>query len=682
MRPERVVPLVVMCGVLFCLPAAAVPEATPGGLWETVFWAPPVPPRAHYTIDCRIEAQKVTGTETIRFTNEATRPMARLALSWGPKFCGLPAVSVGGQQIDPLGPAQSRGDVSYVVFELPRPLEPGQSLDIDVSFGADFPLDRFFDLFDAIWIADWHPRLYWTFPTQDDFAVKVDLPADWAFIASGRLNPQTGRYEAKAMRSFGLVVGKGLHVKEALSGDVLVRCLHTEQAAECADLLVETAVDVIDFYRERFGFYPHETLSIFPGRGSPGDGWPLATAVVGIHGQQQFDEDLRSTFQWITAHEIGHQYWSEHVMARDIPTWLGRHHLGPLMIGLGFYADRAYTRARGLENDHAESFDRLAGALRDDRDLTVALPAEQLEKIAQSGRNFSFWNSTTVHAKGYAIISALETLLGEDVFGRVYRGCLDRYAGRRMGMYDFQRECENQSGQDLSWFFDQWVHSNRYPAYEITAQECSEQGEGHLTRVEIARLGTLITPVTVMAEFEDGRRQMKCTDRLLAQNTLVFESRAPLTEVRLDPEGELALVAHPLPVPKVSTLVQIRELTWTGGGNRAKDVFDGMEDPEALSTHDWFKLGLCLYDGRHYQESLAVLERLTSDSEASDVYRFAAYVWQGHLLDLLDRRDEALSAYRQALERADEHTMQHDQYDMRIDHQWVEERIETPFVRE
>ena len=661
-----------------------------GASWEEVFWAPPVPPRAHYRIDYRIDAEKgeLGGSETIRVRNSAKRSMSRLALAWHAGLCGGVRIRAGGREVEPLAAPRQRGALTYVVFELPEALDPGETAEVGVEFSAAVPIGEALDRRVPIPLGSWHPRLYWGFPAQDDFAVKVEAPPGCAVVTSGRLNGETGYYEAEGIRSFGLVIGKGLAVKEAAAGEVLVQCLYTEKGAECADLLLETAVDVIGFYRERFGVYPHRSLAIVPDRGSPGDGHPIATGVVGIHGQERMAEAEPDDFRWITAHEIGHQYWSEYVMAEEIPTWLPDHDLGPLMIGLGFYADREYARARGLGKDHGERFERYADVLREGKDTTVALPAEQLEALMAGEPRL--YNSIVVHAKGYSIISALEEMLGEEAFARVYRACLAEFGGRRMGWSDLQDACEEESGQDLSWFFDQWVRSNRFPAYEIVSQECVPEGDGYLTRVEVKALGTLETPVTVAAEFEDGTRELERTDRLLEVQTLEFRSGAPLKEVGLDPEGELALVGQPIPSAtlglehklRVVLEAEIRRLPWTGAGDTAKELLRYAEMLSLDGSSWWLKLGLCLYDGGHYEESLTAFRRLADVPGASSSAVSLAHVWQGHVLDLVGRREEALAAYRKALEGAEELSMRHDQYGLEIDRAWVEERLKTPFERE
>ena len=92
--------------------------------------------------------------------------------------------------------------------------------------------------------------------------------------------------------------------------------------------------------------------------------------------------------------------------------------------------------------------------------------------------------------------------------------------------------------------------------------------------------------------------------------------------------------------------------------------------------------GLALYDGEHYSEALEAFSRATEAAAEGSLWRFTSLVWQGHLLDLLDRRDEALERYREALAAAGGHSMQHSQYGLEISRAWVEERLREPFVRE
>ena len=57
---------------------------------------------------------------------------------------------------------------------------------------------------------------------------------------------------------------------------------------------------VIAFYHERFGVYPHRSLTIVPGMSSISGGYPAATALVVVHGQEQLAERPEAFRQWMT----------------------------------------------------------------------------------------------------------------------------------------------------------------------------------------------------------------------------------------------------------------------------------------------------------------------------------------------------------------------------------------------
>ena len=328
-------------------------------------------------------------------------------------------------------------------------------------------------------------------------------------------------------------MGKNHKVSEATTKDVLVQVVFTPEGRECAHLLLCTAVEVIDFYYERFGFYPHSVLSIIPGMNRPAGGYPVATGIVAVHGMEQLDSKPKLHWQWITAHEIGHEYWGEHVLSEDPDDafdWL--------MIGLGIYADREYVRAAGLSLDkHREIMSRYIKGMQSGLDTTIALSPGQSSKII-----FDF-NSVVRHGKSFSVISALDCILGKKVFGKIYRNCLREFSGRRLGINDFKAVCEKEVGQDLGWFFDQWVKSNKFLSYEISSQRCTKQADHYISEVEVKCLGDLKMPVPVVAYFEDGSSQSKFTDRLLYINVLAFSSKSPLQEVRLDPDAALAQVS-------------------------------------------------------------------------------------------------------------------------------------------
>ena len=100
---------------------------------------------------------------------------------------------------------------------------------------------------------------------------------------------------------------------------------------------------------------------------------------------------------------------------------------------------------------------------------------------------------------------------------------------------------------------------------------------------------------------------------------------------------------------------------------------------QIADAYTQWKLALLLYDGRHYPEALDAMTR--EQHLAKGDLQFGALVWQGHILDLLGRRSEAVARYEEALKMEGSPSIRHDQYNMTINKQRVEDRVKTPFER-
>lgn len=623
---------------------------------RTEFWVPVAPPRAHYTIVMKFvpETSRLEGAETIRFRNNARHPIGRIALDWYGDILRVRANGV------PVSPAP--GKYSVALFDLPSDVPSGGEIELSVDFGAPWKLDPHTGSAITSFLS---PHLWWGFGTLDDYELRLQAPGGYAVATSGRYDGGAGIYRAEGVRAFGLFVGKGYESAEADAGDVHIRAVFTATGRPCAELLLKTAVDVIGFYRQQFGFYPQHSLSIVPGADSPTGGYPAATGLIVIHGQERLSDQPEAFWRWITAHEIGHMYWSNYVLGQ------GPNSLTWLMIGLGLHADREYRRARDITGGVGAKEQNYVSGVKQGRDTTMDVTEEQRAAI-----DWDF-NNIVMHGKSAAMLDALESLLGAETFAGVYRRCLNEYAGKQLGWQEFEQIAEAESGQDLDWFFQEWVRSSGSADYRVAAKACSPSAGGYVCTAGVERMGLMRMPITVAARFEDGSEQRVRTERLADLDELKFQAKSPLKEVLIEPDSAVALVEVPSERQRV-LIGKIRELPWTVSGDAALEVYREARELKVDNTFIRFKLGLLLYDSRFYRESL---EMMTQVGQTDSNWRFAAIVWQGHLLDLLGRRAEAVTRYQEALKIPGEHTTEHSQYNLVINKAWVEERLKTPFER-
>jgi hypothetical protein len=637
------------------------------------FFSPGIPPETSYTIDCKIGKDGVFH-EKIQVTirNTTGKQLAQLAFDWIEDENSSCSVSIKGKQLNPL-PGYGKRTESPVLYRLPAALNPGEQVVLNINASCRSRLQEALEKSTNYRVSGWHPELWWGYRTHSSYDVKLEVPGEYVLTTSGRFDPKTGRWKGENIRSFAIVIGKELDVLEDRAGEVLIRVLYPrhEKARKCALLLMATAKDVINFYRERFGFYPYPVLSIVPGYTRPWGGYPVATNVVAVHGMEAYPERGELHWKWITAHEIGHQYFIEHVLQKTSHYWL--------VIGLGIYADREWTYARNLGNKKHENFiKRYVYGINKRYDTRAVVHEDDQELI-----DYDF-NNVVQHGKGYSIIAALDFMLGKETFNRIYSRLLKEFKGRELDTKDFQNVCEEVTGQDLEWFFSQWVYSSRYMSWKVLSKNCvknDKPNKGYTSSIVVKNSGTLKMPVPVRAYFADNTIQEQRTDRFLDVNELTFESSTPLKEVKIDPDGIMANVVPPPEMGLRDLARAVNKLAWSGDGDNALKLFKHAVRLKSNRSSDWSKLGLNLYDGKHYKEALSAFQQVDKYVSATSNWKMAAWVWQGHLYDLTGKRDKALTCYKEALKYAKGKIMTHSQFNMDIDSKWIEERLKTPFKR-
>ena len=121
----------------------------------------------------------------------------------------------------------------------------------------------------------------------------------------------------------------------------------------------------------------------------------------------------------------------------------------------------------------------------------------------------------------------------------------------------------------------------------------------------------------------------------------------------------------------------IESLSWEGGEpDKSLECLRKAKESNLADPDLWFKLGLVLFADGKYDESVYALTKATIPTFP---LAFASMVWIGHINDLRNNREGAISWYQKALEKYPGIPVQHDQWGITIDKRWIEERLITPF---
>lgn len=144
-----------------------------------------------------------------------------------------------------------------------------------------------------------------------------------------------------------------------------------------------------------------------------------------------------------------------------------------------------------------------------------------------------------VYNKGAAVLHMLRGFVGDDAF---FRGVRRYYAAnrfRKAGTNDLQNAMEEESGLDLTRFFERWIFDVGIPRLRYSTQT-SETGV--TVRFEQSPGETYDLPVTVSLDYGGGR----VVDHIVVVNDAVVETVLPLEGSlrRVEINEDSAALAH------------------------------------------------------------------------------------------------------------------------------------------
>jgi hypothetical protein len=211
------------------------------------------------------------------------------------------------------------------------------------------------------------------------------------------------------------------------------------------------------------------------------------------------------------AHEIAHQWWGVDVdFATYRDQWLSE--------GFAQYSALWYMQA-GRKDNHG-----YFAVLDQWQDEILAQGRQRPAGAAPLGPVWLGGRAATVESpndfqlavykKGAWVLHMLRNMLldmktmDDEKFSSLMRDFYARYAGGAASTEDFRRVAQRYAGEDLGWFFDQWVYGADVPTYRFASRtERTPEGKYKVTcRVEQRDVPAgFRMPVPIRVDFADGR---------------------------------------------------------------------------------------------------------------------------------------------------------------------------------
>ena len=222
---------------------------------------------------------------------------------------------------------------------------------------------------------------------------------------------------------------------------------HLNQARE--DFSV--TVPQIAFFSRVFGEYPFleekYRMAAIPGRTSMEHQTCTSYSEQAVTGTHQYD--------WLIAHELAHQWWGDLVTLADwSDIWLNE--------GFATYSD-------ALWQEYLYGFEGLKARVASFKEWYfqshggTGNPPEHPIHDPPEGHLFC----DIEYEKAACVLHMLRFVVGDEAFWSILKKYAKDFAYANAATEDFRKVCESVSGNDLRWFFDQWIYEAGYPVYQF-----------------------------------------------------------------------------------------------------------------------------------------------------------------------------------------------------------------------
>jgi tetratricopeptide (TPR) repeat protein len=488
--------------------------------------------------------------------------------------------------------------------------------------------------------------------------ISVTVPAHMLAIGSGKVSVSEGA-ASKKPNSSGLPTKTFTFVSDKASfpGTIVAGIFQEYKSDEAgmdlhvffkpthqslAPAYTTTAVQVFTYFITLFGLPPSQKLNVVE---LPGDTLPYmwAPEMAGLAGPSITE---RTNYR-LLANAIAHQWWGVSVSPATKDDWW-------ISDGFARYSEAMYVEnAAGAAGLEEAVKDMSVGALAYD---TVPLSSAAKLDIFST----EFQSLTT--DKGAMILHMLRSVLGEDKFNKTMREFASQYAGKSATTDDFREVAEKSYGEQLTWFFSQWLDSTGAPEFKLkyttyrlggaAAQNPKEEKTpGFRVTGEISQdLDLFRMPVDLRIET-DGKTENKRVEVVGTNSPFSIETFGRPRRISIDPDHHV--LTNSSDVKLRSSILRGQAMQQQGDLSGALTEFNKALDLNKNSSLAHYRIAEVFFLQRNYQSSAnAYRSSINGDGDPrwTEVW---SRIQLGKIFDITGQRERAVNEYRQALQTND-----------------------------
>jgi Peptidase family M1 domain len=479
-------------------------------------------------------------------------------------------------------------DQTVIRVPLKKLIKRGKSITLDIEFESQLPTifartgfhKNFF------MVAQWFPKIgvyeslvdkkakgAWNchqfhantefFADYGVYDVDMTVPKNYVLGATGIMvretkagdSTKTVSYHAEDVHDFAWTASPDFAVVEDQWNNVHIRLLtQPYKVGNISERYIHSVKSAMARFHDWVGVYPYPNLTIVdpPMNASEACGMEYPTLITG-ESVWGLPNGVRLE-ELATIHEFGHQYWYGMVGNNEFEeAWLDE--------GINtYYETRIMNDTYGEKNSVLDLFGFTVGdfdfsrsgyvGARNPKLAPTLLPAWKYD--AGGYGEFTYNKSAT-------FLTTLERLVGKPVMDTIMRTYFDRWKFKHPHSADFiavanevvPRFHGKKFGENMNWFFDQFLSGTNVCDYELSSISVSEIGEPAMrgknqgmeyeSRILASRLGEVQMPVDVLMRFDDGKEIRESWDGQARYKLFVYKGKARIVSAIVDPDHVLAI---------------------------------------------------------------------------------------------------------------------------------------------
>jgi aminopeptidase N len=332
--------------------------------------------------------------------------------------------------------------------------------------------------------------------------------------------------------------------------------------------------------------------------------------------------------------EVAYQWWGQTVGLKSFDdAWLSQ----GLAEWSAFALRESALSGGSLDASQREMQER---ALTFEQTASIARAPAALDDQSAAFQSIVFY-------KGAMAFRMLRQTMGQEKFNRLLRDFLTQYRGKNASIDDFERLATQTNGENLRYFFAQWVEGTGVPEFHVDYQIIRTRSGKFITRGTVRQtFETLRLPVELALRSEGGTVQISTVRMEEKSEDFTFESNGPPIEVLVDPNNKILRMSDELRISVIARrgIEQFKE----GQYAEAQQQFEAALKLDKSNSWVYYNTGLLYLEQRNYQLALDNFQAAIDGNQRPSWVVVWSHIKRGNAYDARGERTRARDEYAKA----------------------------------